>query len=211
MFRQLNNVSFRRSIGNFTFWVNNFLSDLSYSCSSRLQFCLLIFNLVFLRERSAKIDIESYLAYEIFNKCITGTQEVWKIQVVTGSWPIEGECIISIFAKIMGGRFPFTSFRLRRHQYTYQMFINFITVATKIWPNPRSPYFKFIYISQCGEETFLLSKVFRRDLSWSTSERKLKCQLNGSSYLHRHIAELSAQSYFQISKQVVFYPFLHFT
>ena len=64
----------------------------------------------------------------------------------------------------------------------WQMFINFITVATKIWPNARSPYFKFIYISQCGKETFLLSKVFRRDLSWSTSERKLKCQLNGSSY-----------------------------
>ena len=41
MFRQLNNVSFRRSIGNFTFWVNNFLSDLSYSCSIGLQFCLL--------------------------------------------------------------------------------------------------------------------------------------------------------------------------
>ena len=107
MFRQLNNVSFRRSIGNFTFWVNNFLSDLSYSCSSRLQSCLLIFNLVFLRERSAKIDIEIYLAYEIFNKSVTGTQECWKIQVVTGSWPIEGECIMSIFAKIQGwGDFP---------------------------------------------------------------------------------------------------------
>ena len=52
----------------------------------------------------------------------------------------------------------------------YLMSINHYCIVTKIWPNPSSPYFKFIYISQCAEETFLLSKVFRRELSWSTSK-----------------------------------------